>query len=680
MNELFHLDLELGGGTTQEKIIVHQGQKLETVASQYCSKKGLNQVIESIILEQLKDKAKSLYRSANPYSSQPTSNKPPIKTPQSENRHLSNRSRNNSPIQSAWRSSQTPFNKSRHDGIPEGKFPTDPGIQQKKVSNTASPIKQIKNSQRTGDRLFFPVSKPNVDNEKTPSPKRTRKTPEPHPRPVRLPQKHENPNIFLIEDSFVRQPEQPIIPVNQAPNEAAILEKKLMQIEKMKKSIEVGERLYATGLRQLNKRHREQSARMEAEALCASRDRSIPRIDEISKQIVLHKYQDDQVASTDVFTRLVSDGERWQNLKDDLIGKKEQLIGDRNHYKPKVSDISQKLVSAIREKTVSATKNKSAFDRLFDNNKMDYYSERKYEDKENDHKNKRSKGDYKTFLKRMDDDLALRIQNKNPAPVKKVSDSKEREKSKEARETTNQLYNSAFELKEKKKQAEEQRLKEIKDLASKPKITKKSEEIIEAIIKHRIAVMFQGFDIDKNGLISFTNVKAQFEGDPLLPTKFKELIGPFVNFIVQKKMTLDSMAFEYSLRKFVLKLTIEEKRFVLGLDTEGKTAFMNIAKKQLENNGQQHQVEEDVEPDKSFARGVSLIFDELPKTDPWNTDLPEVAKMKKNMDALDEISVAAESINMMKKRKSKRPRADPTTLSRLVSDDSSFASKMRSPT
>lgn len=668
MKEWFHVDLELRGGSLQDRITVYEGQDLDMVVKDYCNSKGLNPVVETIIRELMTEKSKCTKNNGGYSTSRARSRE--LRYPLGETRDFNNKHPGvNSFIfndkANIQKDSKVPyFQKPSHQFSILNKEPNrtyqpsnSPAIFRREPTNPNSAARTPQDLDN--ENLFFRVT-PNNELQDSPQPLELSSKPEAYPSALFSPprSKRHGSRVSFVLDSK-----------REISQRMSTAEKESLRMARLRDSIAAGDRLYQAGIRQFVKRDHQVHSKEAAERLCSKLERRVPAIDPLSRRIADAKIAQTGETGQNVFKRLVTEGNKWLGQREDKAYNHKRQVTDRTHYQPEICKISEKLSTSRRQRSTSTSKNpqKSAFDRLYTNEKADFYTERIVPSKEKDSKPIPT-GSYKNFISRMNEDLKQREQKKSPAPTKPQVSPTQRARSKEAKDTTDQLYNSAFERRDKKKEAEDDNLKKIKEIASMSKITKKSEEIIEAIIKSRVEVMFTGFDKDKDGLISFENIKVQFDGDMHLPARFKKLVSPFMNLIVEKKMTLDSMAFEYSLRKFVKKLTIDEKRAVLCLDYEGKNAFLNMVKKIT----QDEEATSNDQRDKSLAAGVSLIFEEAPAKDPWGIESPGLNKMKNNMEAIDKISLVG---NQKGYRNNSKP--SPDTLSRLVSNDSSFFSKLK---
>lgn len=669
--ELFHIDLELGGGSLTDRITMFEGDSMIDVVKEFCGRKGLNQVIERIIYEQMIDRASGKYNNSYPaeesltpqshfVSFQPTQHQIPQRittfpspqkyydsTPDKENRdYFTERYPND--FSSLNKYGYQPVNSStmiKHMPKPDRNYPTSLTSRKKSREIFQNPQER---------ELFDPLDLINTQELFV--------KPEKHPGTLTSPKrKVQRKPTFIVDQLFGSHSYRRHKPA-EISSEHNILLRPVTEREELKTADfgPVGDRLYQSALQQQERKLIKQHAKYQAEQVKCDRSLSKPRIDNVSKQLAEHHIESSHLPSN-VFSRLVESGSQHLKNKNSKIEDWKKEAYGRENFTPTLTRKSTEL--AARHKLRTST-DKSTFDRLFDDHKDDKHCHHE----KLDNKPRMSSKDFKSFLKRMEDDVRDRVQRGTPSPRKRPSI--DRARSKASKDSTDKLYLGAFEIKDKKKQAEELYVKEVKELASKSKITKKSEEIVQTIIKQRMEMMFKGFDNDADGMISFENIKSLLNQDMRLPDSFKKTIGPFLDLIVERKMTLDSLAFEYSLKKFVKTLTIDEKRNVLCLDYLGKTAFKHIAEKVRADLEKGNNLD-DIDEEKSVV-GVSLVLDDMPQKDIWNADSPQTHLFKEEIAGIDEISVASKSIP--EKRVSRKKR-EPTTLSRLLSQESSFSKK-----
>lgn len=356
----------------------------------------------------------------------------------------------------------------------------------------------------------------------------------------------------------------------------------------------------------------------------------IPKIDKVSKELaearINSRFSDYRYQPQEVFDRL-SKAAKQSFWKKELRMRARSLeCSSRDRYVPETNPISAEIVQMHQERIGSET-SRDPFLRLYTNNPEDFYQKhREPEDWEQarsmnfrpmpltTERTSRSK-DSKGFLERMAEDISKRIEaEKSKDAIRKTalaaqvkSEGIQRKKSTATLNNNNSSHSrispspvskrtaghpseqSLYEKGLAQLSRREALIKEAaslsKSLSSKSLTSKRSQEIVERIVHEHVVGIFKTLDTDKDGFVSFANVLQEFEtGHAPVTRRFSELIAPFMKQIVEKKMTLDSLAFEYSLKKFIKKLNVSDKRVLLCLDYEGKNAFMKMMARNAQDN------------------------------------------------------------------------------------------------
>lgn len=423
------------------------------------------------------------------------------------------------------------------------------------------------------------------------------------------------PEIYLNKDKYMK-----INKILDNSEEAQLTRKQLLLMPTPvnhdgtpEQALSCSQRLYNQAFEAIFQKERLEQEKIEREERLAASYSYVPQIDRISEQLAKIKHTDLNF-EPHVFNRLIDSGNKLIVSKHNRISTNIQQASNRSHYVPQTNKRSEMIAKnhMIRHGCDTAEV-RDPFTRLYRNKQEDFYCRRKSNDKGKSPspspspvqisraknanlQREKSESPEKnlSFLERMNADMAKRKQKAdhsnlhNASNQMNLSSARNKESSADRsnqrsmsrastqKEACLQLYSQAMEKAEKMRQIQTNAQKESKQLSEKKKLNQRSEDIIDEVVKRHISTLFSGFDRNGEGFVSFENILAHMTTETTFPPRFVDLIKPFLDQIVEKKMTLDSLAFTYSLKKFIRKLSIEEKRIILCLDYIGKNTYIKM--------------------------------------------------------------------------------------------------------